>query len=259
MKRFHLLLAAIALLVLPVCAQDGRVTRVIDGDTVDVLVEGETVRVRLLGVDAPEIRGRSNLAEHFGQESKRYLEQLLDDQPVRLEIDPRADTVDAYERKLRYLFLEDGTLVNQRLIEDGYAYALTRFPFSKTEAFRAAESAARENERGLWKASDVPSVGTAEAASVVGSIAEVCGTVRSTHYARRTRGRPTFLNVDGEYPDQPFTIVIWDKDREALGDPAKQFDQQPVCAYGRVELHRDTPQIVVRAPSQLYSEARFKQ
>ncbi len=57
---------------------------------------------------------------------------------------------DRYGRTLAYVYLEDGRLLNLKIIEKGYGHAYTRFPFSKMEVFRAAERYARETGRGLW-------------------------------------------------------------------------------------------------------------
>ncbi len=69
---------------------------------------------------------------------------------VRLEYDEGTGRNDRYGRTLAYVYLENETLLNLEIIERGFGHAYTRFPFSKMEAFRAAERYARENDRGLW-------------------------------------------------------------------------------------------------------------
>jgi hypothetical protein len=69
----------------------------------------------------------------------------------------------------------------------------------------------------------------AEAKNHVGERATVCGNVVSTHYAARTKGNPTFLNLDEPYPRQLFTILIWGSDRPKFGDPEAKYGNKKVC------------------------------
>jgi hypothetical protein len=62
----------------------------------------------------------------------------------------------------------------------------------------------------------------AEAKSHIGERATVCGNVVSIHYATRSKGSPTFLNLDESYPKQIVTILIWGNDRPNFGDPEAQ-------------------------------------
>ena len=69
---------------------------------------------------------------------------------VKLIADSTNSDRDKYKRLLRYAYLENGELFNLKIIQDGYAYAYTRFPIIYLEQFREAEKEARENKRGLW-------------------------------------------------------------------------------------------------------------
>jgi hypothetical protein len=64
----------------------------------------------------------------------------------------------------------------------------------------------------------------ADAKNHIGQKTTVCGNVVSTHYAARTKGSPTFLNLDEPYPRQIFTILIWGSDRPKFGDPEAKYD-----------------------------------
>jgi hypothetical protein len=78
----------------------------------------------------------------------------------------------------------------------------------------------------------------------VGSRKTVCGFVAGTRYVRSSRGRPTFLNFERPYPDQVFTVVIWEEDRSAFADPPERlFDQRRACATGTVSEYEGVPQI----------------
>ncbi|MYI82175.1 MAG: hypothetical protein F4056_02295, partial [Chloroflexi bacterium] len=92
------------------------VARVVDGDTIDVTIWDETRRVRLLLVDTPEVRP----TECYGPEASEYVSSLLPEgSEVRLERDV-TDT-DAFGRLLRYVYLPDGRMLNELLLEGGYA------------------------------------------------------------------------------------------------------------------------------------------
>lgn len=66
-------------------------------------------------------------------------------------------------------------------------------------------------------------ISAAEAKNHIGEKAAVCGNVVSTHYAARSKGNPTFLNLDEPYPRQIFTILIWGSDRPKFGDPEAKY------------------------------------
>jgi micrococcal nuclease len=139
------------------------VTKVFDGDTYEVEIEGKKEKVRLLGIDTPEKWESNKLnkdVERSGSDKKtiktlgdmasNYAKKLVSGKRVLLEADPTNDDRDRYGRLLRYVYLEDGTFVNLKLVEDGYANAYTKFPITKKDEFLKAERNARENKRGLW-------------------------------------------------------------------------------------------------------------
>lgn len=136
------------------------VKRVVDGDTF-VLENGE--RVRMLGIDTPEKHESSKLdkdAERTGRDKKtikklgelssQYTKKLIEGKNVVLVPEPKHEDKDKYGRLLRYVYLEDGTFVNKKIVEDGYANAYRRFELSKLDEFIKAEKEARENRKGLW-------------------------------------------------------------------------------------------------------------
>ena len=91
----------------------------------------------------------------------------------------------------------------------------------------------------------------AEAKDHVGERATVCGQVASTRYADRSKGQPTFLNLDAAYPRQIFTIVIWGSDRSKLGEPEKEYRDRRVCATGVIKSYRGRPEIDASDPRQI--------
>ncbi|HEX9370404.1 MAG TPA: thermonuclease family protein, partial [Roseiflexaceae bacterium] len=92
------------------------VVEVIDGDTVDVRLNGAVVRIRLIGIDTPEVVDPRRPVECFGREASTRAHELLDGQTVALEADPSQDDRDRYGRSLRYLWLPDGRLFNLEMI-----------------------------------------------------------------------------------------------------------------------------------------------
>jgi DNA/RNA endonuclease YhcR with UshA esterase domain len=91
----------------------------------------------------------------------------------------------------------------------------------------------------------------AEARNHVGERATVCGQVASARYADRSKGQPTFLNLDAAYPTQIFTIVIWGSDRAKFGEPETKYRDKRVCASGVIKNYRGTPEIETSNPKEI--------
>jgi micrococcal nuclease len=148
--------------------EQGIVQRIVDGDTVRVLVGDESVSVRLIGINTPESVDPRREVECFGKESAAAMTSLVAGKIVHLKTDDSQLDRDRYGRWLRYIYLEDGTFVNQKLVEDGYAaeYTYDR-PYIFQQEFKQAEAKARTERRGLWQAcaSTVPAYGEQEPAS----------------------------------------------------------------------------------------------
>jgi endonuclease YncB( thermonuclease family) len=148
---FLLLLGLLA--VSASAAETGVVDEVLDGDTLRVRAAGsaEAVTVRLLGIDAPERSHPTLGKEFFSDEAAAHLSSLCRGKTVRMEKD--AEETDKFDRLLRYVFLPppDGRLVNEEMLGAGMARVYARFPFSRKDAFLAAEGRARREGKGLWK------------------------------------------------------------------------------------------------------------
>jgi micrococcal nuclease len=130
--------------------EEGTVVRVVDGDTIHVLVEGKKKKVRLIGIDTPESQDPRKEVECFAEEASSRLKALIGGEMVFLEADASQGDTDAYGRLLRYVFI-DKMNVNQRLLEEGYAYEYTYdLPYRYQSVFRVAEKQAREDGLGLW-------------------------------------------------------------------------------------------------------------
>jgi micrococcal nuclease len=141
--------------------EEARVTRVVDGDTIEVEVTGRTpgpgageaqfgpiYDVRLIGIDTPESVDPNSPVECFGKEASAAAAALLDGQAVRLVVD--VEETDRYDRLLRYVYIGD-EMANARLVANGYAFAYTYPPSVRhSDLFVALEREARDNSRGLW-------------------------------------------------------------------------------------------------------------
>ncbi|HTK04571.1 MAG TPA: thermonuclease family protein [Candidatus Eisenbacteria bacterium] len=128
-----------------------KVVKVVDGDTVDIDIDGKTERIRIIGINTPETVDPRRPVECFGKEASARAKQLLDGKSVRLEADPSQGERDKYDRLLRFVFLEDGTDFGKTMIKDGYAYEYTYdSPYKYQSAYKAAQRDAESGKRGLW-------------------------------------------------------------------------------------------------------------
>jgi micrococcal nuclease len=129
--------------------------RAIDGDTIQVVIEGEEYRVRYIGVDAPETVHPKEPVEWMGPESFAINRKLVEGKTVYLEKD--VSETDQYGRLLRYVFLSDGTFVNGELVRLGFALVGTYPPDVKyQDLLLGLQQQARENDRGLWGPTPTP-------------------------------------------------------------------------------------------------------
>jgi len=121
------------------------VTKVFDRDTIQ-LDDGR--KVRLIGVDAPEVESPYRKQEPFGEESKAYLASLILHKKVSITVgDPR---LDRYDRTLAYVYLDD-MLVNGRIIRDGWASSYRKFYHPWRDLFLMYEKEAKSRSAGMWK------------------------------------------------------------------------------------------------------------
>src|SRR5712692_9128336 len=162
MQFLHVLLVStIAFLqTSPLTGRIGRsdfvlVRSVIDGDTIVVSTVG---RVRLLGIDAPEIGRGFDTSAPFGGEARDRLRGLLLHRWVRLEQDGPA--LDTYNRHLAYVVTGDGTFVNATMVREGLARVSARVPLTRLSELQRAEAEAQAFRRGMWGSTpQIPSAG----------------------------------------------------------------------------------------------------
>ncbi|MBD3359832.1 MAG: hypothetical protein GF365_03970, partial [Candidatus Buchananbacteria bacterium] len=121
------------------------VTYVTDGDTIHVDINGTDEKIRLLGIDAPELSG----SECFATNAKNKLTELINNKKVSLMPDSQSADRDKYNRLLRYVIL-DSTDINAEMIKQGYAKAYLNFAFDKAEQYADYEMQAQNNNYGMW-------------------------------------------------------------------------------------------------------------
>jgi micrococcal nuclease len=127
------------------------VSRVVDGDTLKIKTGDTEDTVRLIGVNTPESVDPRKTVECFGMEASNRMKELAEGKEVLIVKDPTQSERDKYRRLLAYVYLTDGTLLNQKMIEDGYAFEYTYIvPYEFQTEFVDAERVARENSLGLW-------------------------------------------------------------------------------------------------------------
>lgn len=127
-----------------------RVTRVVDGDTIEIIYNGEKQKVRLIGLNTTESKDPRKKVQCFSREASDEMSSLVSDKEIRLETGAMSDNRGYYGRLLRYVYLPNGTHVNAWMVKNGYGYAYTKYPFSKMEQFKTYQQQAREEKLGLW-------------------------------------------------------------------------------------------------------------
>ncbi|MBI4911371.1 MAG: thermonuclease family protein [Acidobacteria bacterium] len=127
--------------------QQGEVQRVIDGDELSVLVGTEPIRVRLLGVSAPDATMNDPDMQPAGRQTLLFLENRVQGRKVELVFDEFK--LDPRKRLLCYVHIE-GKDLGEDLVERGLALSYTKYPFSRLGAYALAEDGARRARRGIW-------------------------------------------------------------------------------------------------------------
>jgi micrococcal nuclease len=125
------------------------VINVVDGDTIDVLIDGQEYRVRYMGIDAPETVHPTRGEAPYGREAFEFNKALVEGRKVFLE--KEVGESEQLGPLLRYVWLEDGTMVNALLVAGGYAQVSTFPPDGKyAEDFLILEGTACQDRVGLW-------------------------------------------------------------------------------------------------------------
>lgn len=123
----------------------------VDGDTIAVNMNGKVETIRFIGVDTPETHKPKTPVQCYGPQAAAYTKARISKfGRVRLQADPLDTNRDVYGRLLRYVYLPDGTLMEEQIIKNGYGFAYLDFPFSRKDQFAADQALAQKNKAGLW-------------------------------------------------------------------------------------------------------------
>lgn len=247
--RMLIILIAVPPLALPQGPGPGRfpgsglITRVSDGDSLWVrFADGGERRLRLIGVNSPELNDPREEEAFRGFLAKRFAEFHLRGRNVRLEYG--ATPVDDYGRILAYVWTEDGRLFNELIIREGFAYAFLRYPFRRDyqARFRQAEDDARREGLGLWHSGRPETIAAAAAVANLGRCVRVrfdCATVT------RERG---FIMLRSAAKDFEAIVPL---DRRSAFPALEDYAGRTVAVTGFLEAFRGRPQILLQFPRQL--------
>jgi len=126
-------------------------TRVVDGDTIIIRSENKKVRVRLLGIDTPEVNWKNKaLSQKGALEATQFLKKKIEGKVIFIESEE--PFVGYYGRVLGYIFSKNGTFINASIVEQGYGRVFRRYPCKRTNELLVYEKKAKSKGLGIWKA-----------------------------------------------------------------------------------------------------------
>lgn len=221
--------------------EEGRVIAVYDGDTIQIrLKDKQSWKVRLIGVNAPEIGVGREEMQFRAEMSKKFAFHQLYKKKVRLSYE--SEIVDKYGRLLAYVWTEEEGLFNKFIISEGFASAYLNFDFQYRDEFKEAERVARRNEKGYWKRGGYSRVEAEKAKDFVGQLMAVeftCARVK-------TKGKFVYLYSSGE----KFSALIPKKEISAYQTP-QSYMAKAVSVSGFLEEYKGELQIMVFFPFQV--------
>lgn len=221
----------------------GTVTVVYDGDTVRVrLADRKDERVRLIGVDSPELDDAREQVRLMAFLAKRFTFTRL--YQTKVDLLPGPEKRDAYGRLLAYVRTAEGEMFNETLVREGFAFAYLKFPFDDAwrKKLKDAENSARRMGKGLWKREPYPVVKAFEAGRRLGEIV----TVRFRCARSFKRGSVRILEAEGAEFDAVIPLDVL----KSFPGPL-DFAGRTLETTGLVELYKGRPQVMIGVPVQL--------
>ena len=174
----------------PSRSETATVVRVIDGDTIEVDLDGSRYTVRYIGINTPDNNRPSRGVEFFGPEASARNRELVEGKTVRMELD--VSSTDRFDRLLRYVYVDD-EMVNATLISEGFAVASAFPPDTKfVDRFENIQIQAMENRRGAWATSP--------------ALAEACDPSYPTIFVPQDAEPMTCKEI----PSNPFPVLRFD-------------------------------------------------
>jgi micrococcal nuclease len=222
----------------------GRVDVVYDGDTLKVRFnDGQEWRVRLIGIDTPEIGDVREDMKFKAEMSKRFTFYHLYRKKIRLSYE--SELFDSYGRILAYIWTGEQDLFNKFIISEGFASAYGSSRYSYREEFREIEKKARSQGKGYWKHGNYTRIREKEIKSYIGQIV----TVEYRCVSVRLKRKLYYLNS----VDDAFSVLI-PKENLSLF-PLPQFYRGKVLSVtGFLEEYKGKPQIMAFFPNQIEME-----
>ncbi len=131
-----------------------KVVKVIDGDTIDINIrDGKypTTRIRLLGIDTPEKKRPTQPPMYYSKEASDFTRKLTLGKKITIHLDTLSNTRGLYGRLLAYVETDNGLILNEELVKNGFAYSDSRFIHSQYEKYMDLQKQAISNKAGLWR------------------------------------------------------------------------------------------------------------
>ncbi|OIO30850.1 hypothetical protein AUJ77_01750 [Candidatus Nomurabacteria bacterium CG1_02_43_90] len=164
------------------------VTKVVDGDTVTINLDGTSETIRLIGINTPETVDPRKPVECFGKQASDEAKTILIGKKVRIEKDSTQGERDKYGRLLAYVFRDDGLFFNEHMIQQGYAYEYTyNKPYKYQTQFKADQVTAQSQGKGLWASGVCDSTVTTSSTSTSTTTTSPSGHIfyLSTYYSSK--------------------------------------------------------------------------
>jgi micrococcal nuclease len=224
--------------------ESGLVTAVYDGDTIKVRFKNKQERkVRLIGIDTPEIENLREEVKFRAQMAKRFAFFYLYRKTVKLSYDWEIE--DKYGRLLAYIWTEKQGLFNKFILSEGFAAVYLNFPFKYKDEFIEAEREARKLEKGLWKKGPYTSIPVGEVRAYIGKLLSV----KYTCSRVQTKGKFAFLYSSGE----EFSTLV-PRENVSFFPEIASFRGKALIVAGFLEEYKGKPQIVAFFPRQIKIE-----
>ena len=116
-----------------------------DGDTIEVLHDGQPEKIRLYGIDCPEVAHKQGeQTQPFGAKAKEFTALFCGNKNIRVVTKGK----DRYDRTIGIIYLDDGKCLNEELLKAGLAWHYRKY--DQTQAWIDLEAIARKNKTGLW-------------------------------------------------------------------------------------------------------------